>query len=162
MTLIAHLYRLKKETFSGYTEDAIHLLLKRYQLYCRSSLIGFFFLFSFLWSFLFHKFPSSVFLICQWHIFLFSSSTTKLPVLFSSLFNSSHISVDFGEEKEVTAQAQDKTLKQKSRIFLNSFKCYPMDHTLHKAFLLVLLFLNLRKLYKLIIVHIIIIYYNLS
>lgn len=142
MTLIAHLYRLKKETFSGYTEDAIHLLLKRYQRYCRSSLIGFFFLLSFLWSFLFHKFPSSIFLICQWHIFLFSSSTTKLPVFFSSLFNFSHISADFGEEEEVTAEAQDKTLKQKSRIFLNSFKCYPMDHTLHKAFLLVLLFLN--------------------
>lgn len=115
MTLIAHLYRLKKETFSGYTEDAIHLLLKRYQLYCRSSLIGFFFLFSFLWSFLFHKFPSSVFLICQWHIFLFSSSITKLPVLFSSLFNFSHISVDFGEEKEVTTQAQDKTFRRDSR-----------------------------------------------
>lgn len=29
MTLIAHLYCLKKETFSGYTEDAIHFYFSR-------------------------------------------------------------------------------------------------------------------------------------
>lgn len=154
MTLIAYLYCLKKETFSRYTEDAIHLLLKRHQPYCHSSLIGFFFLSFFLWSFLSHMFPYFSYVN---GIF---SSFPAVPAFFSSLFNFFPIAVDFGEEEAITAQAQDKTLKQKSRIFLNSFKCYPMDHRLHEAFLLVLLFLNLRKLSKLIIVHINIIYYN--